>query len=93
MPFILIKNYLKLMLRNKWILLIMTILPVIVVALLSSAFRDMLDTVHQVEKFRVGYRISENNIGNDLLPQLKTVCEENGVLLQEYPKEDINLLM
>jgi ABC-2 type transport system permease protein len=71
----------------------MTILPVIVVALLSNAFRSMLDTVHQVEEFRVGYRISEDNIGHDLLPQLKSVCEENGVLLQEYPQEDISLLM
>jgi ABC-2 type transport system permease protein len=93
MPFILIKNYLKLMLRNKWILLMMIICPLLTVALLSNAFRDMMDTIHKVEDFQVGYRVSEGSIYKEMLPQLKTVCEENGMNLLEFQNGDIDQLM
>lgn len=93
MPLILIKNYLKLMLRNKGILLMMIVFPIITIALLSNAFRDMLDTVHKVDNFQVGYRVSEDTNYQAMFPQLKTICEENGVTLLDYPDGDIDQLM
>jgi ABC-2 type transport system permease protein len=89
MPFILIKNNLKLMLRNKWILFIMILLPLITVALLSNAFKDMLDTAHKIGEFQAGCRIDESSVYRDMLPELKAVCQENGVILKEYPDGDI----
>lgn len=93
MPFILIKNNLKLMLRSKWILFVMIILPVITIALLSNAFKEMLDTSYEIEEFKVGYRISEDSIYKELLPELQSVCSNNGVILQSFPQGDITELL
>lgn len=93
MPFVLIKNNLKLMLRSKWILFIMIILPIITIALLSNAFKEMMDTSFEISEFKVGYRMNENSIYKDMLPNLKTVCKENKMILQEYPEGDITKLL
>lgn len=93
MPAILIKNNLKLMLRSKWILLMMIFLPLIIIALLSNAFQEMLNTSYQIEAFQVGYRISDGNNFKDEIPVLKSLCEENDVILQEYPEGEITKLL
>ena len=84
MPFILMKNNLKLMLRSKWILVMMTILPVITILLLSNAFKDMMDTAYKIEPFAVGYHLSDGSAYKDMIPQLKTICGDNNIVLQEY---------
>lgn len=93
MPFVLIKNNLKLMLRSKWILFIMSILPLITIALLSNAFQEMLDTSFQIQQFQVGYRINEGSKYKDMMPELQKVCGENKVTLQEYPEGNITQLL
>lgn len=93
MPFILIKNNLKLMLRSKWILFIMIILPVITIALLSNAFREMMDTTFEINEFQVGYRLNADSVYKDILPEIQAICKENKVILQEYPDSDIKQLL
>jgi len=93
MPFILIKNNLKLMLRSKWILVMMTILPVVTILLLSNAFKEMMDTAYKIEPFEVGYHLSDNSAYKDMIPQLKAICEKNNVTLQEYQNVDTTELL
>lgn len=93
MPLVLIKNNLKLMLRSKWILILMIILPLVTIALLANAFKDMLNTSYTIEEFKVGYRVSEESRYGDLIPNLQTVCKENDVILLEYPDGDITELL
>lgn len=93
MPFILIKNNLKLMLRSKWILFMMILLPLITIALLSNAFKDMMETTYKIDDFKVGYSISENCRYKELLPELKDVFKNNNLTLQEYPNDDITQLL
>ena len=93
MPFILIKNNLKLMLRSKWILVMMTLLPVITILLLSNAFKEMMDTAYKIEPFEVGYHLSEGSAYTDIIPQLAQICKENNVTLQEYKDADTTALL
>lgn len=93
MPLVLIKNNLKLMLRSKWILFIMAILPLITIALLANAFQEMLSSSYELEEFQVGYRMNENSNYQDMIPELQKVCKENKVILQKYPEGDITKLL
>ncbi|HEX3075622.1 MAG TPA: ABC transporter permease [Lachnospiraceae bacterium] len=93
MPFVLIKNNLKLMLRSKWILVIMILLPLVTIALLSNAFKEMLDTTYEMKDFQVGYRISSDNTFGNMIPELEKICKENHIILQEYPNGDITNLL
>lgn len=93
MPLILIKNNLKLMYRSKWILIIMIIFPLITIASLSNAFKDMMETNYKISEFKVGYDISEDCKYKDMLPQLKEIFENNNILFQQYTNEDIKKLI
>ncbi len=93
MPLILVKNNLKLMLRSKWILFLMIILPLVTIALLSNAFKQMMDTTNKVEDFKVGYRINTNSAYKDLLLELASSSKSEGVILQEFPDGDISELL
>lgn len=93
MPFVLIKNNLKLMLRSKWIIFMMIILPLVTIALLSNAFKDLLDTSYEIGKFKIGYRMDDGSSYKEMLPSLKSACESRGLVLQEYPQGDIENLL
>lgn len=93
MPLILIKNNMKLMFRNKSFLLLMIIMPIIVIALLSTAFKDMMASAQEIDPFTVGYRITADNPYQTYLPELKKVSSENDVTLIEYPEGEIKSLI
>lgn len=93
MPLILIKNNLKLMLRSKWILFMMIILPVVTIALLSNAFKEMMNTNFTIDNLIAGYRISDSNDYKNILPELTKLCEKQGITLQEYPQGNITKLL
>jgi ABC-2 type transport system permease protein len=93
MPFILIKNNLKLMLRSKWILILMIILPLVTIALLANAFREMLDSAYKMEEFKVGYRVEKDSGYKALMEPFQTVCKENSIILQEFPEGEIEVLL
>lgn len=87
MPFTLIKNNIKLMLRNKVILIVMAILPVIIISLLSNIFEDLLGKSYNAEDFTCGYQIADGSDYKDIEEQLKDVLKENGITLKEYNKD------
>lgn len=89
MPWILMKNNLKLMLRSKWILLMMILMPLITIALLSNAFRSMLNTNYAIEEFKVGYRLNGNSSYEPMLGELQKACKEQNILLEKYPQGEI----
>lgn len=93
MPLILIKNNMKLMFRSKAFLPIMIIMPVIVIALLSTAFKDMMTSAREIDPFTVGYRIIADSPYQAYLPELKEVCARNDVNLVEYPEGDMENLI
>lgn len=93
MPLILIKNNLKLMLRSKWILFMMIIMPVFTIALLSNAFKGMMSTSVSIDPFNAGYRISKESPYEKMLPGLKAVCKDQKITLSQYPEGNIKNLL
>lgn len=89
----LIKNNFKLMLRNKWILATMLIGPILVIALLSSAFEDMMSSYENVEEFKVGYRVSEASIFAENIEEIKNAGKAAGIFLVNYPDGDPKTLI
>lgn len=89
----LIKNNFKLMLRNKWVLATMLLGPVLVIALLSSAFGTMMASFEGAEEVRTGYRVSENSIFADGMEEIKSAGETAGILFENYPDGDVESLM
>lgn len=93
MPFILIKNNLKLMLRSKWILILMIILPLITIALISSAFTEIMKTKYVVGDFKIGYSIEKDNAYFGQIPKLKALLQKSNIALQNYPIEEKSQLL
>lgn len=88
----LIKNNLKLMLRNKWIIAIMMLGPVLVIAVLSSAFQELMKSYEGTEEFEAGYRL-ETDAMQDYMEQIRNAGKEAGIMFHEYPEGDIKNLM
>lgn len=80
-----IKNNLKLMLRNKWIIFVMVFCPVLVSAILSSAFADLMKSYEGVEDFKVGYRMEEGSLFAAGIDMIKEAGKEAGITFAEYP--------
>ncbi len=55
----LIKNNFKLMFRNTWSVLILVLGPILVIAVLSSAFSELMKSYEGIEEFSVGYRVTK----------------------------------
>lgn len=89
----LIKNNFKLMLRNRWIFVTMLLGPIIVIALLSSAFEDMMASYENAEEFRTGYRISKDSIFYENIGQIKEAGKEAGIDFENYPDGEPEALM
>lgn len=84
----LIKNNFKLMMRSVSNILLYIVTPIILVALLSSAFGDVMEKFEGNDTVRAGYRF-EDGAGNEMIDAIKTMAEENGVDLYEYSNGDI----
>lgn len=82
----LIKNNFKLMFRNKWILAVMILGPVLVIALLSSAFHELMKSYEGVEEFKAGYRLEEGSLLSDSMDVVKEAGKEAGITFLEYPE-------
>ncbi len=89
----LIKNNFKLMLRNKWVLVSMILGPILVIAMLSSAFEDIMSSYKTVEIFDVGYRMSEDSIFADNIKEIKKAGKEADIDFQNYPDGDAEAVM
>lgn len=89
----LIKNNIKLMLRNKWIIVVMLLGPVFVIAILSSAFEDLMKSYEEVDAFYVGYSVEQPGIFADYMEQIKEAGEESDIVFTEYPEGNPEELM
>lgn len=81
-----IKNNFKLMLHNKWIITVVVLGPVLVIAILSSAFSDLMKSYEGVNAFKAGYRVQTGSGFEDSMDALKTTAKEAGITLLEYPE-------
>lgn len=86
----LIKNNFKLMFRNTWSIVLMVLGPVLVIAILSSAFSELMKTYEGVDTFNVGYRLED---AEDVMEAVKTSGEEAGILFHKYPEGEIKDIM
>ena len=89
----LIKNNFKLMFRNKWILAVMVIGPILVIAMLSSAFEDLMKSYECVDKFNAGYRVEEGSNFFENMVQIKKAAKKLGITLVEYPESKVKEVM
>lgn len=87
----LIKNNFKLMFRNTWSVVVMLLGPILVIAVLSSAFSGLMKSYEGVDTFSVGYRAAEEN--NAMFEAIKIAGEEAGILFFEYPEGEIKGIM
>lgn len=87
----LIKNNFKLMFRNTWSVAVMLLGPILVIAVLSSAFSELMKSYEGVDEFTVGYRIQEAD--DALIEATKIAGEKAGILFFEYPEGEIKDVM
>ena len=55
--YIMIKNYLKLIFRNKVMIIVVPIATILVVAALANAFHTLLDSAEDISEIRMGYEM------------------------------------
>ncbi len=89
----LIKNNFKLMFRNTWSVVTMLFGPILVIAVLSSAFSELMKSYEGVDEFAVGYRRQEAAGDNAMVEAAKLAGEEAGILFCEYPEGEIEDVM
>ncbi len=89
----LIKNNFKLMFRNTWSVVVMILGPILVIAVLSSAFSELMKSYEGVDEFAVGYRMQETTEDDVMIESAKLAGEEAGILFYEYPEGEIEDVM
>lgn len=60
--------------------------PILVIAVLSSAFSELMKSYEGVDKFTVGYRIANESFILDYMESVKAAGEESGIVFNEYPE-------
>ncbi len=65
--------------------------PILVIAVLSSAFSELMKSYESVDTFAVGYRAEVAD--NTMLEVTKTAGEEAGITFYEYPEGEIKDVM
>ncbi len=93
MPLIFIKNNLKLMLRSKWIFVLMILLPLLTMGLLSNAFSQKMNAAYKMEAFTIGYRLENGSKYEGMIRSLQESCKEKKILLHSYPQGDIDEIL
>jgi ABC-2 type transport system permease protein len=87
MLIVLVKNNFKLMIRSKISILMLIVLPILLIALLSSAFSKDLNKNYTINTFTVGYSIeSGSKIENSFKGFIKNF-QDNNIILLEMEKE------
>lgn len=84
----LVKNNLKLMLRDKVAMLLVIGLPIILIALLSSAFSDLLNKNYTIEPFTVGYSVESGSEIERNLPGFIKNFEKNNIAFSKMTKDE-----
>lgn len=82
----LIKNNFKLMFRNTWSIIVMLTGPVLVIAILTSAFSELMKSYEGVDEFAVGYRVEEGVDSSGISTAIKSYGDTSGIIFHEYPE-------
>ncbi len=85
---VIIKNYLKLIFRNKVMIIVVPIATVLVVAALANAFHTLLDTNDDISDFKMGYEMSEDSKYAFVEDIMMTSFEDQGVETVEFEHGD-----
>lgn len=85
----LIKNNIKIMLRNPVNILLFVLCPIVVAAVLISAFSSLLESYECADNYDVGYTITEGSTYENCIDPIKEIGEKNGVKFIEYSAADI----
>ncbi|MCQ2529333.1 MAG: ABC transporter permease [Saccharofermentans sp.] len=91
--YVMIKNYLKLIFRNKVMIIVVPIATVLVVAALANAFHTLLDTNEDVSDFKMGYEMADDSKYAFVEKIMMDSFEEQGVETVEYEKGDPEALI
>lgn len=83
----LVKNNLKLMLREKMTMIFLIVLPVFFIALLSSAFSKELNKNYTIEPFSVGYNVEAGSRIGDSFQGFINNFKENKITLLEMKRD------
>lgn len=71
----------------------MLIGPILVIAILSSAFSELMKSYESVDDFMVGYRIESDSFMQDAMDVVIDAGKENGILFYEYKDGEPDVLM
>lgn len=93
MLYYLIKNNIKLMFRNKWVIVLLIMGPVFVIAMLSSAFEELMKSYEKADSFLAGYRMEEESAFAGGIDWIKEAGKEAGIVFSEYPEGEPEELM
>ena len=83
----LVKNNIKLMARSFTNVLLFVIAPLIVSAVLSSAFNDLMKSYEDGE-IKAGYVVEGENIPDEMMDAMIKAAEENEITMTEYASGD-----
>lgn len=89
----LIKNNFKLMFRNTWSITVMLLGPILVIAVLSCAFSELMKSYEGVNEFTVGYRAENESTVSEYMESVKKAGEESGITFYEYPEGEPEVVM
>ena len=93
MIFYVIKNYIKLMCRSSMNIILIVVTPIILIAVLSSAFSSLMASYEEAESFSAGYMISEENAMTPYIDSLTEAAEENDINLIEFTEGEAEDIM
>ncbi|MBO4243078.1 MAG: ABC transporter permease [Clostridiales bacterium] len=86
--FYIAKNYLKLIMRSKAMIIITVLGTIMVVAALSSTFRTILNEAEKDTDFAIGYHMEDDSIYSIAETQLADGFETEGLTVIKYIDED-----
>ncbi len=72
---------------------LLIVAPIILVAVLSSAFSSLMASYEEAGEFRAGYRINDDSVMTSYMDELKEKAGGNGVTFIEYTGGDIRDLI
>ena len=84
-----IKNNIKLMGRSPINIFLYIVMPLILIAVLSSSFDDLMKKYEENETLKAGYRIEDSGTQKELIDALKDIAKDNDIELTEYETGEI----
>ena len=88
MLFTLVKNNVKLILRNKISFMFMCVLPIILILILSNAFSSSLGRTVQLQEFTIGYSIKEESSIENYFPAFQEQFGKKGIILKPMSQKE-----